>query len=314
MLTMTRARALAASAVVTGALTLHAQAPMQFPPPLIEGEAVKLAPHSYVIPDRNVVLVPNVGIVVGRQAILVVDTGMGPRNGRTVLEQVAKVGGKGKKLYLVATHAHAEHVSGLSAFPPETTFIASRALQQELAETGERGLAGMAKLTPFIGELLNDARLRAADVVFDHDYSLDLGGVHVRLLALGPTHTRGDTMALVEEDRVLYAGDVVMKNRFLSFTPDSHRAPWLAVLEQVKALGPRTIVPSHGEVGDASIVGEQERVLGELHARVSQLKSAGRSLDETTQTVVAEFKARYPAWRATIPNEIAPIVRALYAE
>ena len=62
------------------------------PPPMVkEGVTAKLGPHSYVIPDGNVVLVPNVGIVVGSKATLVVDTGMGPRNGAAVMREVAKV-------------------------------------------------------------------------------------------------------------------------------------------------------------------------------------------------------------------------------
>jgi glyoxylase-like metal-dependent hydrolase (beta-lactamase superfamily II) len=306
--------AVAAVAVAVATLSVSAgQSLPRFPPPLIEGHAVGLAAHSHVIPDRNVLLVPNVGLVIGRRAALIVDTGMGPRNGRTVLDEVIRLA-PGRRLFVVATHVHAEHVSGLSAFPANTTFIASRAMQQDLDALGDQGMAGMSRLTPFIGELLKDVHVRRADIVFERQRRLDLGGVHVRLLALGPTHTNGDTMAWVEEDRVLYAGDVVLKDRFLSFGADSSRRRWLDVLAEVKALRPRIIVPSHGESGDASMVDDQVRVLAELHARVADLKREGRTLDETSQSVVAEFKAKYPAWQATIPNEIGPIVRALYAE
>src|SRR5258708_3129616 len=97
------------------------QPPRNLPDPLVrENVTVKLARHTYVIPDGNVVLVPNIGIVVGATATLVVDTGMGPVNGATVMREVAKVS-KNTKLYLVTTHFHAEHVAGIAAFPAGTT-------------------------------------------------------------------------------------------------------------------------------------------------------------------------------------------------
>src|SRR5213083_372523 len=62
------------------------------PDPLVrENATVKVAPHTYVIPDNNVGLVPNVGIVVGSRATLVIDPGLGRRNGETVLKEVAKI-------------------------------------------------------------------------------------------------------------------------------------------------------------------------------------------------------------------------------
>ena len=98
------------------ATAIAQQPPRDLPDPMIrENATVKLAAHSYVIPDGNVVLVPNVGIVVGSQATLVVDTGMGPRNGAAVMREVAKVS-RNTKLYLVTTHFHAEHVAGIAAF------------------------------------------------------------------------------------------------------------------------------------------------------------------------------------------------------
>jgi glyoxylase-like metal-dependent hydrolase (beta-lactamase superfamily II) len=236
---------------------------------------------------------------------------MGLRNARTVLGEVAKVS-KSKTLYLTVTHSHAEHTSGMGAFPEGTTFIASKPVADELAAT--RGFGGMAKLAPAIGELLTDATLRAPDVVFDREHRLDLGGVHVRLMFLGPTHTAGDTLALVEEDGTLYAGDVVVVKRFPSFGPQSRYATWIEVLNKVQALSPKLIVPSHGARGDVSAVDVQRRVMTEMHDRVAALKRDGRSLEDATKMVVGEFQAKYPDWRATIPNEIGPIVRSMHAE
>src|SRR5262245_14648145 len=95
----------------------------QPPLPLIrEGATVKVSEHVYVIPDGNVGAVPNVGIIVGSKATLVIDTGLGPRNGQTVLREVQKVS-KNADLYVMATHFHAEHILGESVFPASAKVI-----------------------------------------------------------------------------------------------------------------------------------------------------------------------------------------------
>ncbi len=290
------------------------QAPAQFPPPIVPaGATVKLSRHAYLIPDPEITLVPNVGIVVGSEATLVIDTGMGPRNARTILAEVAKVS-RNTKLIVMATHTHAEHISGLAAFPPGTTFVAARAQVADIAGTMERGFGGMARLSPFIGELLQDATLRQPDMVFDAELVLDLGGVRVRLIWMGPAHSTGDTVAVVEGEGVVFAGDLVPRGRFLSFTPQSSRTAFLTAFSKLEALRPKTIVPSHGPTSDLSVIREQRGVLEAMAARVRTLKTEGRTLEETIRTVAAEFQARYPAWRATVPNEIAPTVRTLFAE
>src|ERR1700716_2679345 len=80
--------------------------------PLIKESAIaKVSDHVYVISDLNVGLVPNVGIIVGTKATLVVDTGLGPRNGQTVLRATNAVS-KNAEVYVVSTHFHPEHALG----------------------------------------------------------------------------------------------------------------------------------------------------------------------------------------------------------
>jgi glyoxylase-like metal-dependent hydrolase (beta-lactamase superfamily II) len=230
-----------------------------------------------------------------------------------VLAEVAKVS-RNRALYLTVTHSHPEHVTGMGAFPDGTVFVASRPVAAELARAAAQGYAGLAKLSPAIAEMLQGTAIRQPDVVFDAEHRLDLGGVRVRLLFLGPTHSEGDTLAYVEGDGVLYAGDVVLKKRFPSFGPSSTSRAWIEALDRVEALEPRVIVPSHGEIGDATTVDIQRRMLIEMRTRVAALRADGRTLGETTERVVGEFLQRYPDWRSTVPNEIAPIVRSMYAE
>jgi len=264
------------------------------PTPLIrENATVKVSEHVYVIPDFNVGGVPNVGIIVGSKATLVVDTGLGPRNGQTVLREVGKVS-RNPDLFVTATHFHSEHVLGESAFPATAKVIRARALQQEIDEIGVQ--PNFATRSPAMAELMKDAVFRKADEIFDKEKPLDLGGVRVRLLWYGGTHTNGDTLIFVEGDNVLFAGDVIMNRRFLSFNARSSVQAWLRSLEEAARLRPTRIVPSHGEMGDGSLVEIDRSYLQALQTRVRELKREGKTADQAAETVTTEFRAKYPDW------------------
>src|SRR6266545_4442651 len=93
-------------ALVATAPPLAAQTP---PAPIVKVEGLRqISAHVHIIPDNSVPLVPNVGYIVGDRAALVIDTGLGPRNGAAVYEVAKKLAGT-KALYLVTTHVHPEH-------------------------------------------------------------------------------------------------------------------------------------------------------------------------------------------------------------
>src|SRR5215467_1009749 len=148
------------SLVLAAALFFQQQA--QVPPLIKENATVKISDHVYVIPDGNVGAVPNVGIVVGSKATLVIDTGLGRRNGQTVLREVEKVS-KNASLYVVATHFHAEHLLGESVFPPTAKIIRSRAEQHDIDEFGVQ--PNFAARSPGLAELVKDAQFRQADEI-----------------------------------------------------------------------------------------------------------------------------------------------------
>ena len=97
-----RSALLAVTCTIASSILIAQRGPA--PDPLVrENATVKLGPHTYVIPDNNVGLVPNVGIIVGSHATLVIDPGLGRRNGETVLREVAKVS-KNSELFIGTTH------------------------------------------------------------------------------------------------------------------------------------------------------------------------------------------------------------------
>jgi glyoxylase-like metal-dependent hydrolase (beta-lactamase superfamily II) len=302
------------AAVLPFALAMSLAAAAQQPPPdplVREGATVKVAAHTYVIPDFNVGLVPNVGVIVGSRATLVVDPGLGKRNGETVLREVAKVS-RNRELYIASTHFHAEHTTGYLAFPPDAKYVSSTIQEAEFAEGGVAQIQAFSRRSPTTAELLQGATGRKADITFDREHALDLGGVRVRLLVVGPTHTRGDTAVFVEGDDVLFAGDVVMNQSFLAAGAATSMKAWLAAFDTFERLRPRTIVPSHGAVGDASLIGVSRAVMTAVQTRARELKAQGKSADETAATVQKELEAQHPGWPRA--NGVAAAARAAYAE
>jgi glyoxylase-like metal-dependent hydrolase (beta-lactamase superfamily II) len=255
--------------------------------------------------------VPNVGIIVGSRATLVIDPGLGRRNGETVLREVAKVS-RNSELFVASTHFHAEHTTGYMAFPASAKYINSTIQETEFAEAGVAQIRTFSGRSPATAELLKDATGRTADITFDRDYLLDLGGVRVRFLVVGPTHTRGDTGLFVEGDDVLFAGDVVMNNSFLAAMPVSSMQAWLSAFDKFEAMHPRIIVPSHGPIGEGSLIASNRALMRDIQSRVRQLKEQGKSADETAAIVQTEFPARHPGWPRA--NGLAAIARSAYAE
>jgi len=280
--------------------------------PLVrEGATIKVSPHVFVIPDDDVPLVANIGIVVGTRGTLVIDTGLGPRNGETVAREAAKVS-QGPELYLAVTHVHPEHDLGAQAFPANTRVLRSRGEDADIAEFGLQLAETFAKQSPVRAELLKAAAYRKTDITFDRSYTLDLGGVRVQLLAVGPTHTRGDTVVFVDDDRTLFAGDVVM-SAFPAFaSPYSSVRAWLVALDRLDALNPQVIVPSHGKLGDKAAIDKYREYLQAVQSRTRELKRQGTSIEDATQIVQTELQARFAGMAQ--PARIAGAARAAYSE
>jgi glyoxylase-like metal-dependent hydrolase (beta-lactamase superfamily II) len=316
---------------------LHAQQPSQAPaqaqrpagrgaqagpPPIVqEADIKKLTPHVWYIPDHSVQGVPNVGIVVGERATLVVDPGLGIRNGQAVLRAVGKLT-KNTEMYVFTTHYHAEHITGVAAFPASAKYIVSQAEQKDIDELAPDFAKRFAGTSPTAGDLLKDATFRKPDITFDKTYDLDLGGVKIHLMAFGPTHTRGDCAAWVVdgEEGVIFAGDIALKHTFLAYSQYSSTRAWMDALVALSKLKPASeandaiIVPSHGPIGDPNMFFEQRSFLQSVQARVRQYKDEGKSEQEIMQSVTDEMKERYkPAgWEA--PNRITAIVTNIYKE
>ena len=167
--------------------------------------------------------------------------------------------------------------------------------------------------SPEIAALLKDVTFRKHAQVFDREMVLDLGGVRVRIIRLGPGHTLGDTVMFVEEDRVLFAGDLTMKGLFPAFaSPQSRNDTWLVALDEMERLKPRIVVGAHYDIGDASDIEGYRGYIKALRARAAELKKEGKLPEEAGKILVDEFKDKYPGWAQ--PARVAGGVTAVYRE
>ena len=201
---------------------------------------------------------PNSGVIIGDNYILVSDATATPAMARDLIAKIRTVSDKPIK-YVLLTHYHAVRVLGASAYFAEgaSEIIASQGTYELIVERGAqdmksemerfprlfRGADSIPGLTwptlvigggdPFKGELPGKL-------------TVDLGGVKVQIWSPGAGHTRGDTIAWVEEEKVLFSGDLVEFEAGV-YTGDAQLQEWPATLEALRALGAEAIVPGRGE-------------------------------------------------------------------
>jgi glyoxylase-like metal-dependent hydrolase (beta-lactamase superfamily II) len=275
--------------------------------PVLGEETTKISDHVWAIMGW-----PNIAIIVGSHSTLVVDTGLGPRNGTTIARVAAKLAPANKKLFLTTTHFHPEHAGGEAGFPAGTILVRNSVQQQEMELHGKEMVDLFAGRSPQQKDLLANATFRVPDVTFEKEEKLDLGGVTARLLWFGGAHTKGDLLTFVEPDRTLVSGDVV-QNKVVPniFRDGGTPSSWLAVLDKVAALNPLHVLPDHSAPGDGSMVALEKRFISDLQSSALALKKKGVPVEDAGKQLAEEFKPKYPDW----PNmNVAGFVRSIYAE
>ncbi|MGA7793673.1 MAG: MBL fold metallo-hydrolase [Candidatus Acidiferrales bacterium] len=295
--------------ILAAAILIPATSRAQLKQPLLSDDNLKrVSDHVYVLEGF-----PNVAYVIGSRATLVVDTGLGQRNGETVMRTEQKLA-KGPILYLTTTHYHSEHTTGEQAFPANTIIIRNTVQQEEMNKSVGAHMDAFRKMSAQNFDLLQNVKFRPPDVLFDHEAKLDLGGVTARLFYVGPAHTKGDELIFVEEDSVLIPGDIVQKDIFpIMPNADASIKGWLANLDNVEALHPKFIVPDHGaSIVDASQIATERAYFLALQARALELKKQGVSADDAGKTIMAELKAKNPDWPN--PNNLPGEVLRVYEQ
>ncbi len=284
----------------------------QAPPPMVHGSPTQVADGVFVISDGRVPLVPNIGVIVGDRAALVVDCGLGPRNG-AITHQIARSLAGDKPLFLTLTHFHPEHGFGAQAFR-DSTILYNRAQHEEFRQKAGGYLEQFRHFGGAVAEQLEGVEFVDPQVVYDGGADLDLGGKLVQLRAVGPAHSRGDQTIWLPNERVLFTGDLV-EDRFypiLPFIPpydvDVDVRRWITSMDELQGCGPRVVVPGHGELGDAGLLAVTRGYLTLLRSETKRLAA------EIIAALDSQFRTRYPDWDTSEPWRIATGVQAVLAE
>src|SRR5215207_9049995 len=151
---------------------------------------------------------PNTGIVIGDNAVMVIDTQATPAMAQDVIRRIREVTDKPIK-YVVLSHYHAVRVLGASAYAPEHV-IASDDTLSLIKERGEQDKASEIGRFPrlFRNAETVPAGLTWPTLTFSGKLTLWLGSLEVQLLQLGRGHTKGDTVVWLPAERILFSGDL----------------------------------------------------------------------------------------------------------
>ena len=286
-------------------------------PPVVDGSPQEIADGVFVIADRRVPLVPNVGIILGDRAALVVDTGMGPRNGVVVFEAARKLAGD-RSLFLTLTHFHPEHGYGAQAFLEAATIVYNREQCDEFLQKARTYLEMFRGMVGEVEKQLEGVEFVDPHVVYEGAADLDLGGKVVRLRSRGPAHSLGDQTVYLPDEGVLFTGDLV-ENRFFPIVPffpphdtDVDGGRWIGVLDELERLAPGIVVPGHGEISDAGVIAAVREYLTMLRDETERLAGEGNDADEIVAALDPRMCALHPDWDN--PEWIALGVRAFLAK
>lgn len=212
----------------------------------------QLSPHCWAYTAEGD---PNSGVIIGEKYIMVSDATATPAMAKDLIAKIRTISDKPIK-YVLLTHYHAVRVLGASAYLAEgaTEVIASRGTYELIVERGAQDMQSEMERFPrlFRGADSVPGLTWPTMVIGDGtpgrqgSLTIDLGGVKVEIWHPGQGHTRGDTIAWVEAEKVLFSGDLVEYEAGV-YTGDAQLEEWPATLEALRALNAEAIVPGRGE-------------------------------------------------------------------
>jgi glyoxylase-like metal-dependent hydrolase (beta-lactamase superfamily II) len=175
------------------------------------------------------------------------------------------------------------------------TVIASAAADEDHRA---RASLQMSALTQFLGDGLQGTEPSWADVTFETDYTLDVGGMRFEIMHRGPAHTSGDSFVWLDERDVMFSGDIVYLDRLLGTGPAQDVRSWIAVFEAMAAFEPAHVVPGHGRAADlATARRDTYDYLVNLRSRIGTLIEEGGgimdspSIDQSAWSYLEQFES-----------------------
>jgi glyoxylase-like metal-dependent hydrolase (beta-lactamase superfamily II) len=257
----------------------------------------KLSDHAYAYTAEGD---PNTGIVVGDDAVMVIDTQATPVMAQDVIRRIREVTDKPIR-YVMLSHYHAVRVLGASAYGAEHV-IASQDTYDLIAERGEADKASEIGRFPRLFRNVESvpAGLTWPTITFTGKMTLWLGKLEVQLLQVGRGHTKGDTVVWLPQDRVLFSGDLVEFDA-TPYAGDAYFQDWPQTLDNIAALKPVALVPGRGAAlqGEAQVakgLAGTRAFVSELYDSVRQGATAGKDLKAVYRETCEKLRPSYGHW------------------
>ena len=243
---------------------------------------------------------PNTGVIVGDDAVMVVDTQATPAMAQDVIRHIRAVTDKPIR-YVVLSHYHAVRVLGASAYRPEH-IIASRDTYDLIVERGEQDKASEIGRFPRLFRAVESVPpgMTWPTITFSGAMSVWLGRLEVQLLQVGRGHTKGDTIAWLPEQKILFSGDLVEFDA-TPYAGDAYFQDWPHTLDKLAAMQPRALVPGRGaalttpQQVAAGLQGTRDFV-ADVWASVKAGVAAGKDLNAVYKETLTRLRPKYGHW------------------
>jgi glyoxylase-like metal-dependent hydrolase (beta-lactamase superfamily II) len=256
----------------------------------------KLSDHAYAYTAEGD---PNTGIVVGDDAVMVIDTQATPVMAQDVIRRIREVTDKPIQ-YVTLSHYHAVRVLGASGYRPGQ-IIASRDTYDLIVERGEADMKSEIERFPRLFQAVESVPgLTWPTIVFERRMTLWMGRLQVDIMQLGRGHTKGDTVVWLPQEKILFSGDLVEYDA-TPYTGDAYLSDWPATLDAIAALAPTKLVPGRG----ASLTTPAQVQAGldgtgafvtELFGAVKRGAQAGKDLRRVYRETYALLKPKFGHW------------------
>jgi glyoxylase-like metal-dependent hydrolase (beta-lactamase superfamily II) len=245
---------------------------------------------------------PNTGVVIGDESVMVIDTQATPVMAQDVIRRIRSVTDKPIK-HVVMSHYHAVRVLGASAYAKEgaSEVIASEDTRDLIVERGAQDMQSEIERFPRLFRAVETIPgLTWPTITFSGAMTLWLGKLEVRLIQLGRGHTKGDTVAWLPQQKILFSGDLVEYGA-TPYAGDAYFGAWPATLDRVEALGAEQVVPGRGAaLTDAAMSREgiagTRSFVSDLFASVKAGVAQGHELKRVFADTDAALRPKYGHW------------------
>jgi glyoxylase-like metal-dependent hydrolase (beta-lactamase superfamily II) len=242
----------------------------------------------------------NIGLVLGRDAALVIDTRSTHAQAREIVSDLRELT-SAPVTVVVDTHGHFDHAFGNRVFRPATIWGHERCVTF-MARTGETRRARVAADMPELADDLAEVVIDPPDRTFSDTAVAEVGGRPVELRYLGRGHTDHDIVVSVPGAGVLFAGDLI-ENGAVPWYGDGYPLDWPATVAATIGLADGVVVPGHGDHAGREFVEEQAAAIGRVAALSRDVHAGRLTLDE------AVAQTPFPAYP---PEDVRrPLERAL---